>query len=161
MRRAINGRENELGFTIQPRKSSRNPAVSLCDLDFADDIVLLSNEIEQARKLVASVQVECRKVGLELNAKKTQAMFYNTDVAKIRTVDGTLIKQALTESGDQDFKYLGSWCEQSRDISTRKALAWQAVNKMSKVWKSKLDRNLKIQLFRATSETILLYGSAS
>ena len=57
MRQAINGRENELGFTIQPRKSSRNPAVSLCDLDFADDIVLLSNEIEQARKLVASVQV--------------------------------------------------------------------------------------------------------
>ena len=83
MRQAINGRENELGFTIQPRKSSRNPAVSLCDLDFADDIVLLSNEIEQARKLVASVQVECRKVGLELNAKKTQAMFYNTDVAEI------------------------------------------------------------------------------
>ena len=40
MRQAINGRENELGFTIQPRKSSRNPAVSLCDLDFADDIVI-------------------------------------------------------------------------------------------------------------------------
>ena len=42
-------------------------------------------------------------MGLELNAKKTQAMFYNTDVAEIRTVDGILIKQALTESGDQDF----------------------------------------------------------
>ena len=99
----------------------------------ADDIVLLSKEIEQARKLVASVQVECRKEGLELNAKKTQAMFYNTDVAEIWTVDGTLIKKALTESKDQDFKYLGSWCEQSRDISTRKA----------------------------TSETKLLYGSAT
>ena len=56
---------------------------------------------------------------------------------------------------------MGSWCEQSRDISTRKALAWQAVNKISKIWKSKLSRKLKIQLFRATSETILLYGSAT
>ena len=32
---------------------------------------------------------------------------------------------------------------------------------MSKVWKSKLSRKLKIQLFRATSETLLLYGSAT
>ena len=72
-----------------------------------------------------------------------------------------MIKQALTESGDQDSKYLGPWCEQSRDISTRKALAWEAVNKMFKVWKSKLDRKLKIQLFRATTATILLYGSAT
>ena len=85
-------------------------------------------------------------------------MFFNTDVNEIRTINENLIKQVLTESGDQD---LGFWCEQSRDISTRRALISKAVNKMSKVWKSKLDRKLKIQLFRATSETILLYGCAT
>ena len=31
---------------------------------------------------------------------------FNADVAEIRTKDNNLIKQALTESGDQDFKYL-------------------------------------------------------
>ena len=59
-------------------------------------------------------------------------MFYNTDVAKIFTIDNTEVKQVLTETGDQDFKYLGSWCDQSRDITTRKALAWQSLNKLTK-----------------------------
>ena len=67
MRKAILGKEQELGFTIQQRRSSRYPAVAICDLDFADDIVLLSNEIDQARQLLLRVQQECRNVGLKLN----------------------------------------------------------------------------------------------
>ena len=43
MRKATNGREEELGFTITPRKSRRHPKEVLADLDFADDIDLLSN----------------------------------------------------------------------------------------------------------------------
>ena len=62
LRRAIQGREEELGFTLHPRRSRRVGAKSICDLDFADDIVLLSNEIEQAKKLVHSVEAECMKV---------------------------------------------------------------------------------------------------
>ena len=158
MRKAITGRENELGLTLQHRQSSRFPEQSICDLDFADDIVLLSNEIEQARKLLQSVQRECRSVGLELNAKKTEAMYFNTDVAAIETLDGYQIKQAKTESGDQDFVYLGCYCSQCRDIATRKALAWQSLNKMNNVWKSDLSNKRKLNLFRATSESILLYG---
>ena len=49
--------------------------------------LLLSNEIEQARKLSQNVQKECRGVGLELNAKKTEAMYFNTDVVEIETID--------------------------------------------------------------------------
>ena len=39
MRKAITGRENELGPILQHRQSSRFPEQSICDLDFADDIV--------------------------------------------------------------------------------------------------------------------------
>ena len=67
--------------------------------------------------------------------------------------------QAFTESGDQDFLYLGSWCDKLRDMKTRKALAWRSLNKLDKIWKSNIDVNLKVLLFRATTETILLYGS--
>ena len=67
--------------------------------------------------------------------------------------------QVLTEKGEQDFLYLGSWCDKYRDISTRKALAWRSLNKLDKIWKSNLDEYLKVMLFRATTETILLYGS--
>ena len=52
-----------------------------------------------------------------------------TQLNAARKKDGNFIKQALNESGERDFKYFGSRCEQSRDIRTRKASAWQAVNK--------------------------------
>ena len=161
LRRAIQGREEELGFTLHPRRSRRVGAESICDLDFADDIVLLSNEIEQAKSLVHSVEAECLKVGLRLNAGKTKAMYFNSDVQPLQSLDGTEIKQALTESGEQDFKYLGSWCTKDRDIKTRKALAWKSLHKLNKVWASSMSRSTKIQLFRATTETILLYGSST
>ena len=48
MRKAMAGKEEELGFTITPRRSRRHPKDVLADLDFADDIALLSDEIAQA-----------------------------------------------------------------------------------------------------------------
>ena len=36
----------------------------------------------------------------------------------------------------QDFKYLGAWMESTaKDIKQRKAAAWRACSKMSKIWK--------------------------
>jgi len=43
----------ELGFTITPKRSRRTPTVALTDLDFADDVCLLSNEMDQAQHLLA------------------------------------------------------------------------------------------------------------
>ena len=62
---------------------------------------------------------------------------------------------------DQDFKYLGSWTEQSRDVQTRKAQAWQVLNKLGKLWTSDLPGWWKIRFFKAAVETILLYGCAT
>ena len=56
LRKAISGKEEELGFTIQPRKSRRHPKQVLTDLDFADNISLLSDEIDQAQTLLSNVQ---------------------------------------------------------------------------------------------------------
>ena len=166
MRKATEGKEEELGFTLRKRRSRRVPAVAITDLDFADDIALLSDSIDQAKKLLRNVEIECGKVGLSLNAKKTKAMFFNVDPGNteaLETLDGNKIKQAMVEeNGEQDFKYLGSWiCSKERDINVRKALAWQSLNKLKNIWRSTLDRRLKIQLFRATTESILLYGSTS
>ena len=94
-----------------------------------------------------------------LNSKKTKSMYLNVDVEQLKNEVGEVILQALTESGDQDFLYLGFWCDKDRDIRTRKALAWKSLNKMDKIWKSKIDESLKIMLFRATTETILHYRS--
>ena len=48
LRCAIDGKEEELGFTLNKRASRRVPAKTLTDLDFADDISLLSDSVEKA-----------------------------------------------------------------------------------------------------------------
>ena len=157
LRQAIGDSEEELGFTLTPRRSRRHPTVSLADLDFADDISLLSNQIEQAQELLIRVERSCMKVGLELNVKKTKFLAYN--------IEGNL--SLRTDNGDDlerqdDFKYLGSWFDSTeKDVRIRKAQAWKSLNGMQKIWNSKMSRNLKIRLFVATIESILLYGCES
>ena len=55
-----------------------------------------------------------------------------------------------------DLKSLGSWID---DMKTRKAQALVACNKLGKIWKSKLCRELKVMVFLATVESVFLYGS--
>ena len=90
--------------------------------------------------------------------KKTKSIFFNVDVSVLSTVAGEVVKQSLTESGDQDLKCSGSWSKQDRDINTRKALAWKALNQMDKIWQGELLDALKLRFFRATVEATLLYG---
>ena len=47
------------------------------------------------------------------------------------------------------------------DIKVRKALAWSACHKLSKVWTSSLKRRIKVRLFIATVESVLLYNSST
>ena len=154
LRKALDGKEEELGFTITPRRSRRHPKEVITDLDFADDIALLSDEIEQAQKLLSSVERECNKVGLGLNAPKTKYLAYNIESQQpLKTLDGTTLEQK------DDCKYLGSSTESSeKDIATRKAQAWRALNEMNKIWSSTMSADLKRRFFTATVESILLYG---
>ena len=121
-------KEVQLGFTIVPRRSSRHPKEVLADLDFADDIALLSDDIEKAQELLLRVESECNKVGLCLNGPKTKYLAYNTVTdPPLRTRDSTVLERKT------DFKYLGSWVDEStKDIAARKALAWRALDDMTK-----------------------------
>ena len=154
MRQAIRNKE-DLGFMIQPSRSSRYPAVCITDLMFADDIALLSQEIAQAQELLTRVEMEASKIGLYINAKKTELMTFNyEDEITIITMKGDKVVNVL------DFKYLGGWMASSeKDFEIRKAMAWSACNKLKLIWSSNLSRNLKIRLFRATVESVLLYNS--
>ena len=59
---------NFLKFVLQNRALFKKSGRVSCLAKLKDKCVF-SNEIEHARKLVASVQEECRKVGLEINAE--------------------------------------------------------------------------------------------
>ena len=155
LRQAIAGREEELGFQLVRRQSRRKGPVVVTDLDFADDIALISELINQAQDLLNRVEASAAQIGLVMNAKKTKVMAYNhSDNVRIMTTDGTQLEVV------EDFKYLGSWIDNSeKDLKARKAEAWRACNKLTKIWKSDLTREIKISLFCSTVESVLLYGS--
>ncbi|CAJ1085861.1 PREDICTED: uncharacterized protein LOC103374843 [Xyrichtys novacula] len=100
LKKAINPWEQELSFTIIPRMSRRSPAVALADLDFTGDICLVSDHMEQAQELLNRVELECAKVGLRLNAKKTEVITSNSHVdhPPITTSDGNTLEQAANEN---------------------------------------------------------------
>jgi predicted Rdx family selenoprotein len=118
MRMAIEGREEDLGFHLEKRRSRRVGPVVATDFDFADDIALLSEEIHQAQELLQRVETSVAKVGLKMNAGKTKVMSYNNGQVSIRTNDGTELEEV------KNFKYLGAWMESTeKDIKVRKAAA--------------------------------------
>ena len=61
MRRAIDGREEELGFKVDRRRSRRHHPVVIADTDFADDIGITTEEIHQTQEMLASVELEAAK----------------------------------------------------------------------------------------------------
>ena len=154
LRRAICGREEELGFTLIPRKSRRVEPVMATDFDFADDIGLISDTAAKARGLLLAVESECRKIGLQLNSKKTKVMALNTEDKTVTTRDGTILEVV------QDFKYLGAYIGSTEhDIKVRRALAWSALHSIKRVWKAAFGDEFKRRLFVATVESVLLYGA--
>ena len=126
------------------------------DLDFADDIVLVSDTAEMARGLLLAVERECVQISLKFKSKKTKVMCFNTctNDPAIATLDGKILETK------NDFKYLGSWISSTEhDIKIRRVLAWKALHRMRRVWKSKLKEDIKRQLFISTVESVLLYGA--
>ena len=51
--------------------------------------------------------------------------------------------------------------DSKKDMKVRIGLAWKALNKLGKIWKSKLKSKLKVQFFRSTVKSVLLYGAES
>ena len=147
--------EEELGFHLQKRQSRRVPPTIVTDLDFADDLALITEETEQAQEVLTRLEQEAGKVGLHCNAKKTEIQTFNHDTPIIvNSSDGTKLKII------ENFKYLGSWMENTdKDFKVRKALAWSACHKLRKIWSSTLSKRIKIRLFIATVESVLLYGA--
>ena len=81
----------------------------MTDLDFADDIVLLSESIKDAQSLLLKLEEAAKSVGLRINYKKTKAMTLNLiDPETLKLSDGKVIEFVA------DFCYLGSYVRHSK-----------------------------------------------
>ena len=113
---------------------------------------ILANTPDQAETLQHSLERAAASKGLYVNAHKTEYMCYN-QTGDISTLEGTLLKLV------DKFTYLGSSIESTeKDIKTRLAKAWTAINRLSIIWKSDLTDKMKRSFFQAAVTSILLYG---
>ena len=152
------------GIQLTSKRGTRSrvtaPATYLTDLDFADDIALFGSTIANAQKLIEDLEKATLSVGLRINQLKTEYILVD-DWEKIR------LKPIKVKHGElkrvEGYKYLGSWLLNSEaDFQVRKQLAWKAIIKLFRIWKSSnISREVKINLFRATIESILLYNATT
>ena len=104
--------------------SRKYPAKMLTDADFADDLVILSDKIGNAAKLLLKIlETTAASVGLYLNATKTKFIAVNTE-GTVTAQNGCDLEQV------NNFNYLGSKIISSEnDIQMTIGSAWSALNK--------------------------------
>ena len=142
----------ENGFTLKQTRSRRYPAVTITDVDYADDLALLADTIKQAESLLHSLEQEARGVGLCINSDKTEFMCFNQN-GVIKSLNNKPLKMV------DNFIYLGSNISSTEsDVNIRIGKAWAAMKNLSIIWKSNLPNHMKCEFFQATVVSILLYG---
>ena len=97
MKTTTTGRNNGIQWTLW---------MQLDDLDFADDLALLSHNHSQMQDKTSLLETTSAGIGLKINRKKTELMKMNTTANAPVTVGGQPIREV------EPFDYLGSVTDQ-------------------------------------------------
>ena len=113
------------------------------------------NTSAQAENLLHSLEQVAAGIGVHVNIDKTEYICFNQR-GNISTLKGEPLKL------EDKFTYLGSSVSSTeKDINTRLAKAWTAVDRLSVIWTSDLTDKLKRSFFQAVVVSMLLYGCTS
>ena len=97
----------------------------MSDAEFADDLALLTDTVEDSQRFLYSAEDAARSVGLHLNEKNMKFMQVNcNEEASIKARKGDAIECV------SDLKYLGCYLHTTHDFKVRKAKAWAACHQM-------------------------------
>lgn len=129
----------------------------LHDLDYADDICLMSHTLEGLQKKLDSLYENGRRVGLKINLAKTKSMRLGTANFTPLVINGVAIEDV------NRFTYLGSIISTDggadADVTNRINKARCAYATLSKVWNSsQISKRHKINIFNSSVKSVLLYG---
>ena len=130
------------------------------DLDYADDITLLSSHWNQLRRKLDRIKQHGDQVGLRINSAKTKSMCVNVTEERRFSMEGEDIEEV------DKFTYLGSEVTKgggtAEDIRKRCGKACAAYYKLNKVWKSSnIFIRTKLKILMSNVVSVLLYGSES
>ena len=128
------------------------------DLDYADDLALLSHPRYQMQEKTSAVADASARLGIKIHKGKNK-------VLKVNTVKDTPIAQegeALDKV--EGFTYLGSIVDNTggtiADVKARIGKAKAAFQRLKNVWRSSLfGTSTKIRIFNTILKPVLLYGA--
>ncbi|VDO70538.1 unnamed protein product [Schistosoma margrebowiei] len=117
--------------------------MQLDDLDFADDLALLSQTQQQMQEKTNSVAAASAAVGLNIHKGKSKVLRYNTACTDPITIDREDLEDVKT------FTYLGSIIDEhggsDADVKARIGIARAANLQLRNIWNSKqLPTNTKV-----------------
>ena len=128
---------------------------NLDDLDFADDLALLSNKQDDLQNKTNNLVKFADQVGLKVNAKN---MHTGADTDSPIYIDGEAVKST------KKFTYLGSVMSVEdgalSDIKARLAKARNAFSNLNSIWRTnKYSLDLKLKIYNSNVKSILMYGA--
>ena len=120
-------RNNDLEFTLIERRNKRYPAITITDVDYADDLAIVTDKINESIILLHKIENAAKEIGLSINTGKTKFISINQGINEvIKILKGKNIKEV------SDFKYLGSYIQSTEKyINIRLAKSWVALNEMN------------------------------
>ncbi|CAH8610245.1 unnamed protein product [Schistosoma intercalatum] len=132
--------------------------MQLDDLDFADDLALLSQTQQQMQEKTNSVAAASAAIGFNIHKGKSKILQYKTACTNPITIDGEDLEDVKT------FTYLGSIIDEhggsDADVKARVGKARAAYLQLKNIWSSKqLSPNTKVRIFNTNIKTVLLYGA--
>ncbi len=101
MRNAVGNGENGIRWKLISK---------LDDLDFADDIVLISSTKKQIQEKPTRLNEEAKRVGLKVNVDKTTIMRINAKYKDRIVIDGNRLDDV------EEFSYVGATISKDGDV---------------------------------------------
>ena len=110
----------ENSFELTKKRSRMYPTKTITDANYTDDIAILANAPAQAKTLLHSLEQAAAGIGLYVNPHKMEYMCFN------QMLGGSSLKLV------DKFTYLESSVSSTeKDINTRLAKAWTAIDRLS------------------------------
>ena len=129
------------------------------DLDFADDIALISTNHSQMQKKTCKLSETAQRVGLNISQWKTSVLKVNC-----KNKEPIKLQNGQNIQATNDFTYLGAIVSTDggadKGIESRLSKVKTAFRTLKNVWNSKqFSKATEINLFTTLVKPLLLYGN--
>ena len=118
----------------KPRGIQWNLFSHLEDLDFGDDLAILTTNRSNLQEKTTGLETDAKQTVLHINTAKTRVMYVNATPTAPITANGDLLEFV------DDFTYLGSFISKDngaqKDIKSRLGKARGAFARLQSIWKS-------------------------